>query len=207
MAASGSSGSNGFNMSSLLTELEASVASAPRNGFNMSDMRSMLDSLTSSATRVKTAKTKAKEIKKQIDRKPRPSPSNERITLKIGRLQRQLDIENDSLARVVRRMTRLLARPSNAAEQADLEREVDAIKARIIDITSEINNPRSEMNSNNGRASSGRSMSRSMRHGRSMSRSRSPGKGDNMNNRNRSRSPRRGGATRKRSNSRKRNNK
>ena len=191
-------------MSSLLTSLEASVARAPNNGFNMSDMRAMLESLTSSAARVKTAKTKAKEIKKHIERKPRASPSNERIALKIGRLQRQLDIENDSLARVVRRMTRLLARPSNAAEQADLEREVNAIKARIIDITSEINNPRSEMNSNNGRASSGRSMSRgrSMRHGHSMSRSRSrsPGRGNSMNNRNRSRSPRHGGATRKRRN-------
>ena len=200
------SSSNGFNMSSLLTSLEASVASAPRNGFNMSDMRSMLDSLTSSAARVKTAKTKSKEIKRHIERKPRSSPADERLTLKIGRLQRQLDIENDSLARVVRRMTRLLARPSNAAEQADLERDINVIKARIAHITSEINNPESEMNLNNGRQ--GRSMSRSMRRGRSMSRSMSPssmrrGKSrnrNNMNNNNRDRSPRRGGATRKRRN-------
>jgi hypothetical protein len=190
------SSTNGFNMSSLLTSLEASVAHAPRNGFNMSDMRSMLDSLTSSAARVKTATTKAKEIKRHIERKPRSSPADERLTLKIGRLQRQLDIENDSLARVVRRMTRLLARPSNAAEQADLERDIDVIKARIAHITSEINNPESEMNLNNGRQ--GRSMSRSMspssmRRGKSRNR-------NNMNNNNRNRSPRRGGATRKRRN-------
>ena len=179
------SSASGFNMGGLLESLEKAVERKPTNAFNMS---SMLDSLSS-------ASDQAAAIQKATQRKPRRTPEDEAIDLKMGHLKEQLDKEHGKLTRAVRK----IGRPANAEERAKLDAAIAAYQANIAEITEQLKNPNSIRNS----IRRGRSIRRNPngRRSMSMSRSRSPKRTNSMNNGSRSpRRPRHGGATRKRSN-------
>ena len=191
-AASSSSGANGFNMgalSSALNDVSASIEAA-RAMASDAELDAMLDMFES----VKVSAKKIAQKKRSASRGKRKTQAEEAHELKMRDLQRQLKTETDAANRAIRELTRLSRGPSShAANASAIEKaraSVAASQRRLAHITSQINNPNTGMNANvnnNGRASSGRRKSRNRNR-------------NTMNNNNRNRSPRRGGATRKRSN-------